>query len=87
MWSEFTENPFNLQNLYLGTCITLVFLIGYFHRTTHEFFYSLLKKDKRMKDYLIITLGVLVVGLFLYSCGSYMGTLPETDPDDPTPNY
>ncbi|MBP97656.1 hypothetical protein CMK18_17020 [Candidatus Poribacteria bacterium] len=52
-----------------------------FNSLGREFFYSLLKKDKQMKDYLIITLGVLVVGLFLYSCGSYMGTLPETDPD------
>ena len=30
-----------------------------------------------MKDYLIITLGVLVVGLFLYSCGAYHTTLGE----------
>jgi len=48
-----------------------------------EIVFSLLEKDKRLKDYLIITLGVLMVNLFLYSCGSDIGTLPEKDPDAP----
>ena len=38
---------------------------------------SLREKDKRRKGYLIIILGVLMVGLFLFSCGAYVNTMGE----------
>ena len=80
MWNEFFENPFNLQNLCMGIFLVTPLLASYFHQF---FFDSLREKDKRLKDYLIIILGVLMVGLFLFSRGSYIGTLPENDPDAP----
>ena len=40
---------------------------------------SLREKDKRRKDYLIIILGVLMVGLFLFSCGAYVNTMGEVE--------
>ena len=68
MWNEFFENPFNLRNLYLGICIVILIAIN--NETGVQLFVnSLREKDKRRKDYLIIILGVLVVGLFLSSCG------------------
>ena len=87
MWNEFVENPFNLQNLCMGICIVTSFVAcnSYWNNETgvQLFVNSLREKDKRLKDYLIIILGVLMVGLFLFSCGSYIGTLPENDPDAP----
>ncbi len=83
MWNEFTENSFNLQYLYFGICTVILILLTCFNRIVLVFFYSLLEKDKRLKNYLITILGVLMVGLFLFSCGSYIGTLPENDPDAP----
>ena len=80
MWNEFFTDPFNIQNLCMGILIVTPLLASYFHQF---FFDSLREKDKRLKDYLIIILGVLMVGLFLFSCGSYIGTLPENDPDAP----
>ena len=73
MWNEFFENPFNLQNLYFGICIVILIVVcgSYWNNETgvELFVNSLREKDKRRKDYLIIILGVLVVGLFLSSCG------------------
>ena len=80
MWNEFITLPHNLQNLCVGICIVTSLVASYFYQF---FFNSLREKDKRLKDYLIITLGVLMVNLFLYSCGSDIGTLPEKDPDAP----
>ena len=80
MWNEFLANPFNLQNLYFGICIVTSFVAcnSYWNNETgvQLFVNSLREKDKRFKDYLIIILGVLMVGLFLFSCGAYntMGT-------------
>ena len=80
MWNEFFENPFNLQNLYFGICIVILIVAcnSYWNNETgvQLFVNSLREKDKRRKDYLIIILGVLLVGLFLFSCGAYntMGT-------------
>ena len=73
MWNEFFENPFNIQNLCMGIFLVTPLVASYFHQF---FFDSLREKDKRLKDYLIIILGVLMVGLFLFSCGAYntMGT-------------
>ena len=79
MWSEFTENPFNLQNLYLGINITLIFLVCYFNQSITAFFDSCKKDNKRLKDYLIIITGILLVGLFLYCCGAYESNLGEGD--------
>ena len=82
MWNEFFTDPFNLRNLYLGICIVMLIMCN--NETGVQLFVnSLREKDKRLKDYLIITLGVLMVNLFLYSCGSDIGTLPEKDPDAP----
>ena len=79
MWNEFVENPFNLQNLCMGIFLVTPLLASYFHQF---FFGSLREKDKRLKDYLIIILGVLMVGLFLFSCGVYFNTMGEgVDPD------
>ena len=84
MWSEFFESSLHLQRyLYLGICIVILILATCFNSIGRELFYSLLEKNKTIKDYLIIILGVLMVGLFLFSCGSYIGTLPENDPDSP----
>ena len=81
MWNEFFENPFNLQNLCVGICIVTSLVASYFYQF---FFNSLREKDKRLKDYLIIILGVLMVGLFLFSCGAYFNTMSEgVDPDYP----
>ena len=75
MWNEFFENPFNLQNLCMGICIVTSFVAcnSYWNNETgvQLFVNSLREKDKRLKDYLIIILGVLMVGLFLFSCGAY----------------
>ena len=76
MWNEFFENPFNLRNLYLGICIVILIVIN--NETGVQLFVnSLREKDKRRKDYLIIILGVLMVGLFLFSCGAYVNTIGE----------
>ena len=80
MWNEFITLPHNLQNLCVGIFLVTPLVVSYFRQF---FFDSLREKDKRLKDYLIIILGVLMVGLFLFSCGSYIGTLPENDPDAP----
>ena len=69
MWNEFFTDPFNLRNLYLGICIVMLFVASYNETGVQLFVNSLREKDKRRKDYLIIILGVLVVGLFLFSCG------------------
>ena len=66
MWNEFFENPFNIQNLCVGIFLVTPLVVSYFRQF---FFDSLREKDKRLKDYLIIILGVLMVGLFLSSCG------------------
>ena len=71
MWNEFVDNSFNLQYLYLGICTVILIVGAYFNRIGSEFVFSLLKKNKTIKDYLIIILGVLMVGLFLFSCGAY----------------
>ena len=76
MWNEFFENPFNLRNLYLGICIVILIAIN--NETGVQLFVnSLREKDKRLKDYLIIILGVLMVGLFLFSCGAYLDVGPS----------
>ena len=72
-----------MQNLYSGICTVILIVGASFNIIGREIVFSLLEKDKRLKDYLIITLGVLMVNLFLYSCGSDIGTLPEKDPDAP----
>ena len=81
MWNEFFENPFNLQNLCMGILIvtSLVASYSYWNNETgvQLFVNSLREKDKRLKDYLIIILGVLMVGLFLFSCGAYVNTMGE----------
>ena len=81
MWNEFFENPFNLQNLCMGICIVTSFVAcnSYWNNETgvQLFVNSLREKDKRRKDYLIIILGVLMVGLFLFSCGAYVNTMGE----------
>ena len=81
MWNEFVENPFNLQNLYFGICIVTSLVVSYSYWNNETgvqlFFNSLREKDKRLKDYLIIILGVLMVGLFLFSCGAYVNTTGE----------
>ena len=81
MWNEFFENPFNLQNLYFGICIVILIVTcnSYWNKETgvQLFVNSLREKDKRRKDYLIIILGVLMVGLFLSSCGAYFNTMGE----------
>ena len=87
MWSQFVENPFNLQNLYLGIIVILLIIVGYFHRTVQVFFYSLREKEKRLKDYLIITLGILWLVVFLYSCYSYESTLGEGDSNPENNGY
>ena len=88
MWNEFFENPFNLQNLCMGICIVTAFVAcnSYWNNETgvQLFVNSLREKDKRLKDYLIIILGVLMVGLFLFSCVAYFNTMGEgVDPDYP----
>ena len=76
MWNEFFENPFNLRNLYLGICIVILIVCN--NETGVQLFVnSLREKDKRRKDYLIIILGVLMVGLFLFSCGAYLDVGPS----------
>ena len=76
MWNEFFENPFNLRNLYLGICIVILIAIN--NETGVQLFVnSLREKDKRRKDYLIIILGVLMAGLFLFSCGAYLDVGPS----------
>ena len=81
MWNEFFENPLNLQYLYLGICIVILIVASYSYwnnETGVELFVnSLREKDKRRKDYLIIILGVLMAGLFLFSCGSYLDVGPS----------
>ena len=81
MWNEFFENPFNLQNLYFGICIVILIVASYSYWNNETgvqlFVNSLREKDKRLKDYLIIILGVLMVGLFLFSCGAYVNTMGE----------
>ena len=88
MWNEFFTDPFNLRNLYLGICIVMLLVAynSYWNKETgvQLFVNSLREKDKRRKDYLIIILGVLMVGLFLFSCGTYFNTMGEgVDPDYP----
>ena len=46
IWSELVENPFNLQNLYLGIIITLLIAIGHFNHTFEIFFIVYGKKQK-----------------------------------------
>ena len=81
MWNEFFENPFNLQNLCMGICIVILIVVcgSYWNNETgvELFVNSLREKDKRRKDYLIIILGVLMAGLFLFSCGSYLDVGPS----------
>ena len=74
MWNEFFTDPFNIQNLCMGILIVTPLLASYFHQF---FFNSLREKDKRLKDYLIIILGVLMVGLFLFSFVAYVNTIGE----------
>ena len=73
MWNEFITLPHNLQNLCVGIFLVTSFVAcnSYWNNETgvQLFVNSLREKDKRRKDYLIIILGVLVVGLFLSSCG------------------
>ena len=76
MWNEFFTDPFNLRNLYLGICIVILIAIN--NETGVQLLVnSLREKDKRRKDYLIIILGVLMAGLFLFSCGSYLDVGPS----------
>ncbi|MAJ72692.1 hypothetical protein CMK13_06775 [Candidatus Poribacteria bacterium] len=81
MWNEFFANPFNLQYLCMGICIVILIVAcnSYWNNETgvELFVNSLREKDKRRKDYLIIILGVLMVGLFLFSCGAYVNTMGE----------
>ncbi len=81
MWNEFFTDPFNLRNLYLGICIVMLLVVcgSYWNNETgvELFVNSLREKDKRRKDYLIIILGVLMAGLFLFSCGSYLDVGPS----------
>ncbi len=77
MWNEFFTDPFNLRNLYLGICIVMLLVASYNETGVQLFVNSLREKDKRRKDYLIIILGVLVVGLFLFSCGAYLDVGPS----------
>ena len=81
MWNGFFANPFNLQNLCMGICIVILIVVcgSYWNNETgvELFVNSLREKDKRRKDYLIIILGVLMVGLFLSSCGAYFNTMGE----------
>ena len=81
MWNEFFENPFNLQNLCMGIFIVTLLVASYSYWNNETgvqlFFHSLREKDKRLKDYLIIILGVLMVGLFLFSCVAYFNTMGE----------
>ena len=81
MWNEFFANPLNLQYLYLGICIVILIVASYSYRNNETgvelFVNSLREKDKRRKDYLIIILGVLMAGLFLFSCGSYLDVGPS----------
>ena len=81
MWNEFFANPFNIQNPCMGICIVILIVASYSYwnnETGVELFVnSLREKDKRRKDYLIIILGVLMVGLFLFSCGAYVNTMGE----------
>ena len=80
MWNEFITLPHNLQNLCVGIFFVTAFVACNSYRNNETgvqlFVNSLREKDKRRKDYLIIILGVLMVGLFLSSCGAYntMGT-------------
>ena len=76
MWNEFFTDPFNLRNLYLGICIVILIVCN--NETGVQLLVnSLREKDKRRKDYLIIILGVLMAGLFLFSCGSYLDVGPS----------
>ena len=81
MWNEFFANPFNIQNPCMGICIVILIVASYSYwnnETGVELFVnSLREKDKRRKDYLIIILGVLMVGLFLFSCVAYFNTMGE----------
>ena len=77
MWNEFFTDPFNLRNLYLGICIVMLLVASYNETGVQLFVNSLREKDKRRKDYLIIILGVLMVGLFLFSCVAYFNTMGE----------
>ncbi len=77
MWNEFFTDPFNLRNLYLGICIVMLLVASYNETGVQLFVNSLREKDKRRKDYLIIILGVLMVGLFLFSCGAYLDVGPS----------
>ena len=81
MWNEFFTDPFNLRNLYLGICIVMLLVAynSYWNKETgvQLFVNSLREKDKRRKDYLIIILGVLMVGLFLSSCVVYLDVGPS----------
>ena len=82
MWNEFFTNPFNLQNLYLGICIVISIVCN--NETGVQLFVnSLREKDKRLKDYLIIILGVLMVGLILFSFVAYVNTMGEGMLGDP----
>ena len=76
MWNGFFANPFNLQNLCMGICIVILIVCN--NETGVQLLVnSLREKDKRRKDYLIIILGVLMVGLFLFSCGAYLDVGPS----------
>ena len=81
MWNGFFANPFNLQNLCMGICIVILIVVcgSYWNNETgvELFVNSLREKDKRRKDYLIIILGVLMAGLFLFSCGAYLDVGPS----------
>ena len=81
MWNEFFANPFNIQNLCVGIFLVTSFVAcnSYWNKETgvQLFVNSLREKDKRLKDYLIIILGVLMVGLFLFSFVAYVNTIGE----------
>ena len=81
MWNEFFENPFNIQNLCVGIFLVTSFVACNSYRNNETgvqlFVNSLREKDKRRKDYLIIILGVLMVGLFLFSFVAYVNTIGE----------
>ena len=81
MWNEFITLPHNLQNLCVGIFFVTSVVACYSYRNNETgvqlFVNSLREKDKRRKDYLIIILGVLMAGLFLFSCGSYLDVGPS----------
>ena len=91
MWNEFVENSFNLQYLYFGISVILLVIAAYctnrfdlLNKLLDHLMLSgrfewwnllFFKQNKQPKDYLIISLVILWLGLFLFSCGVYQSTL------------